>query len=237
MATYGLDVECPHIFDGTHFARWRNWMQCNFKFISPQMWWLVDVGLSFAIDRKNATSSQSNCLYLDHQATNVFYRSIDSNIYNEIWELKSAHEIWMFLNEKYGGIPNDDEDIGEHKNVDAHEGVEHDHNMVVVEDCSTSWSSEDDDDSTSSPLDKMEDGATSDEGSCSDCDATTSPSSTPHCFMSQGDTKVENDNVVDHVDSYDELVSRLASMIMTLENEKIKTMELEKRKLISKEIK
>ena len=45
--------------------------------------------------------------------------------------------------------------------------------------------------------------------------------------MSQGDTKVSNANVVDHVDSYDELVSRLASMIMSLENEKAKTMKLE----------
>ena len=29
--------------------------------------------------------------------------------------------------------------------VDAREDVEHDHNMVVVEDCSTSWSSDDED--------------------------------------------------------------------------------------------
>ncbi|OQU79050.1 hypothetical protein SORBI_3008G088887 [Sorghum bicolor] len=42
MAAYGLDVECPHIFGGTHFAQWRNWMTCNFKYISPQMWWMVD---------------------------------------------------------------------------------------------------------------------------------------------------------------------------------------------------
>jgi hypothetical protein len=34
--------------------------------------------------------------------------------------------------------------------------------------------------------------------------------------------------VVDHVDSYDELVSRLASVIMSLENEKAKTLKLEK---------
>jgi phosphoenolpyruvate-protein kinase (PTS system EI component) len=33
--------------------------------------------------------------------------------------------------------------------------------------------------------------------------------------------------VVDHVDSYDELVSRLASMTVSLENEKAKTMKLE----------
>ena len=33
--------------------------------------------------------------------------------------------------------------------------------------------------------------------------------------------------MVDHVDSYDELVSRLASMTMSLENEKTKIMNLE----------
>ena len=33
--------------------------------------------------------------------------------------------------------------------------------------------------------------------------------------------------MVDHVDSYDELVSKFASMTMSLENEKAKTMKLE----------
>jgi flagellar capping protein FliD len=46
--------------------------------------------------------------------------------------------------------------------------------------------------------------------------------------MSQDDTKVQNANVVDHVDSYDELVSRLTSMTISLENKKAKTMKLEK---------
>ena len=46
-------------------------------------------------------------------------------------------------------------------------------------------------------------------------------------FMSQGDTKVYNANVVDHVVSYDELVSRLASMTMSLENKIAKTLKLE----------
>ena len=125
-----------------------------------------------------------------------------------------------------------------------HECVEHNHNLVIAEDCSTSWSSDDDDDrSTTSSLDKVDNDAPSvasddatpctldgDDGSCSshDEDATTSsPTTSPHCFMSQGDTKVSNGNVVDHVESYDELVSRLASMTMSLENEKAKTMKLE----------
>ena len=108
---------------------------------------------------------------------------------------------------------------------------------------STSWSSDVvDDRSTISSLDKIDDDATSvvsddatpctldgNDGSCSshDEDATTCSPTTPHCLMSQGDTKVSNDNVVDHVDSYDELVSRLASMTMSLENEKAKILKLE----------
>jgi hypothetical protein len=81
---------------------------------------------------------------------------------------------------------------------------------VVVEDCSTSWSSDDDDRSTISSLDKVDDDVSSDanddanpctlngdgDGSCSDDIATTSSSTTSHCFMSQGDTKVQNAKVL-----------------------------------------
>ena len=52
--------------------------------------------------------------------------------------------------------------------------------------------------------------------------------------MSQGDTKVSNVNMVDHVDSYDELVDKLASMTMSLENEKAKTLKLENENLFLK---
>jgi hypothetical protein len=112
---------------------------------------------------------------------------------------------------------------------------------MIVEDCSTSWSSDDDDERpTTSSLDMVDDDATSDanddatpctlvdDGSCLgyESDASTS-SPSPHCFMSQGNTKVQNANVVDHVDSYDEFVSRLASMTMSLENKKAKTLKLE----------
>ncbi|OQU81580.1 hypothetical protein SORBI_3006G079650 [Sorghum bicolor] len=174
MAAYGLDVECPHIFYGTHFAQWRNWMTCNFKFISPQMWWMVD-----------------KCLHLDYQATNIFYSSMKDNIFGEIMDMKSAHEIWSYLNEKYGAITKED-DV---KKVDAREDVEHDHNTVVVEDCSTSWSSEDEDDGYES-------------------DASTSSSTSSHSSMSHGDGKVSIGGViVDCDDPNFELVCRLTKAL------------------------
>ncbi|KAG0381263.1 hypothetical protein BDA96_K001500 [Sorghum bicolor] len=198
MAAYGLDVECPHIFDGTHFAQWRNWMTCNFKYISPQMWWMVDVGFSQVLDEENLTQAQEKCLHLDYQATNIFYSSMKDNIFGEIMDIKSSHEIWSYLNEKYGAITKED-DVPK---VDAREDVEHDHNMVVVEDCSTSWSSEDEDDGYES-------------------DASTSSSTSSHSSMSHGDGKVSI--VIDCDDPNFELVCRLTK---ALRNEMAKTSKL-----------
>ena len=79
MAAYGLDVECPHIFDGTHFAQWRNWMQCNFKFISPQMWWMVDVGFSHVLDEDGLTRTWQ-CDYLTSRGKTILIDSCLSSI-------------------------------------------------------------------------------------------------------------------------------------------------------------
>ena len=187
---------------------------------------MVDVGFSHVLDEDNLTQAQEKCLDLDIQTTNIMYRSLDDCIFGEIINMKTTHEIWSYLSEKYGMVSDDDDEPKE----EALEDVEHCHNSVIVEDFSTSWSSDDDDDHTTRSLDKIDDDATSGanddatpctldgnhDGSCPDDIASTS-SPSPHCFMSQGDTKVSNDNVVDHVDSYDELASRLASMTMSLE--------------------
>jgi hypothetical protein len=114
------------------------------------------------------------------------------------------------------------------------EDVEHIHTTVVVEDCSTSWSSDDDERHTKCSLDNHDcDGSNlSDVNGCSissilddgDCScsnddiATTSPFITPHCFMSQRNMKAHNGNVVQHSYSYDKLVDRLSSMKIALEN-------------------
>ncbi|KAG0537576.1 hypothetical protein BDA96_03G160300 [Sorghum bicolor] len=123
------------------------------------------------------------------------------NIFGEIMDMKFAHEIWSYLNEKYGAITKED-DVPK---VDAREDVEHDHNMVVVEDCSTSWSSEDEDDGYES-------------------DASTSSSTSSHSSMSHGDGKVSIGSViVDCDDPNFELVCRLTK---ALRNEMAKTSKL-----------
>ncbi|KAG0514191.1 hypothetical protein BDA96_10G169200 [Sorghum bicolor] len=162
------------------------------------MWWMVDVGFSHVLDEENLTQAQEKCLHLDYQATNIFYSSMKDNIFGEIMDMKSAHEIWSYLNKKYGAITEEDHV----PKVDAREDVEHDHNMVVVEDCSSSWSSEDEDDGYES-------------------DASTSSSTSSHTSMSHGDGKVSIGGViVDCDDPNFELVCRLTK---ALRNEMAKT--------------
>ncbi|KAG0532823.1 hypothetical protein BDA96_04G140100 [Sorghum bicolor] len=181
-----------------------------------------------------ATQAQKKCLRLDCQATNIFYSSMKDNIFGEIMDMKSTHEIWVFLNEKYGAISKED-DVPK---VDANEDVEQDHNMVVVEDCSTSWSSDGNDDATTRSLDKDDDDATSDatndatpctlddEDDGYESDASTSSSTTsPHCFMSHDDTKVSIGGVIVDCDYLNfELVCRLSK---ALRNELAKSSKLE----------
>ena len=69
------------------------------------------------------------------------YRSLDDSIFGEIIDMKTTNEIWSYLNEKYGTISDDEDEPKE----EVHESVEHDHDLVIVKDCSTSWSSDDDD--------------------------------------------------------------------------------------------
>ena len=213
-------------------------MTCNFKFISPQMWWIVDVGFYHALDEKNATQAQKKCLHLDCQATNIFYQSMKDNIFGENMDMKSAHEIWIYLNKKYGAVSDDDDDV--HKE-EAHEDVEHCHNSVIVEDCSTSWPSDDDDDHATRSLDKVDDDATSDaidddtpctldgddDGLCSiyESDASTSSPTSPHCFMSHGDTKVSIVGVI--VDCDDPNFELVCKLTKALRNEMAKTSKLE----------
>jgi hypothetical protein len=118
--------------------------------------------------------------------------------------------------------------------------VEHDHNLVIVEDCSTSWSSDDDDRSTTCSLDKIDDDVSSDaiddvtpctlngdddhSSSVYESDASTSSPTSPYCFMSHGDAKVSiGDVIVDCDDPNFELVCKLTK---ALEKEMAKTEKL-----------
>ena len=162
----------------------------------PKFWWIVTSGLTHVLDHRNLTKAQRVLFDLDAHACCYLMDAFSFDLIKRINYVGIAREIWESIKNNFGDSST--WDVGKFKKEEpkeeVHECVDLNHNLVIVEDCSTSWSSDDDDDHTTRSLDKIDDatsdandGATpctldGDDDSCSshDCDATTSPSTTPH---------------------------------------------------------
>ncbi|KAG0549771.1 hypothetical protein BDA96_01G283200 [Sorghum bicolor] len=243
MASSGIDCCETHIFDGTNFARWKNHMLDHFRAKGPKFWSIVTNGLTHNLDHKNLTKAQKVLFELDCEAYDYLIESLSFELFDRINSKGTAYEMWESIKHTFGDSStwDDGKFKKEEPKVDIHEVVEHDHNMVVVDNCSTSWSSDGDNDPTTRSLDKDDDDATSDANddatSCTlddeddgyESDASTSSSTTsPHCFMSHGDTKVSIGDVIIDCDGPNfELVCKLSK---ALRNELATTNKLKNEK-------
>ncbi|KXG20180.2 hypothetical protein SORBI_3010G165975 [Sorghum bicolor] len=207
MASSGIDDCETHIFDGTNFALWKNHMLDHFRAKGPKFWWILTNGLTHNLDHKNLTKAQKVLFELDCEAYCYLMKSSSFELFDRINSKGTAYEMWESIKHTFGDSStwDDGKFKKEEPKVEIHEDVEHDHNKVVVEDCSTSWSSEDEDDGYES-------------------DASTSSSTSSHSSMSHGDGKVSIGGViVDCDDPNFELVCRLTK---ALRNEMAKTSKL-----------
>ncbi|OQU80277.1 hypothetical protein SORBI_3007G103732 [Sorghum bicolor] len=148
MAAYGLDDYETHIFDGTNFALWKNHMLDHFRAKGPKFLWIITNGLTHNLDHKNLTKAQKVLFELDCEAYCYLMKSLSFELFDRINSKGTAYEMWESIKHTFGDSSTWDDGMfkKEEPKVDIHEDVEHDHNKVVVEDCSTLWSSEDEDD-------------------------------------------------------------------------------------------
>ncbi|KAG0517192.1 hypothetical protein BDA96_09G067200 [Sorghum bicolor] len=207
MASSGIDDCETHIFDGTNFALWKNHMLDHFRAKGPKFWWIVTNGLTHNLDHKNLTKAQKVLFELDCEAYCYLMKSLSFELFDRINSKGTAYEMWESIKHTFGDSStwDDGKFKKEEPKVEIHEDVEHDHNKVVVEDCSTSWSSEDEDEGYES-------------------DVSTSSSTSSHSSMSHADGKVSIGGViVDCDDPNFELVCRLTK---ALRNELAKTSKL-----------
>jgi hypothetical protein len=63
-------VEVPH-FDGTNFVSWKSQMPSYLREMNPQVWWMVDVGLTHALEDCPQAQAQKKCLYLEAHSSNA----------------------------------------------------------------------------------------------------------------------------------------------------------------------
>jgi hypothetical protein len=138
----------------------------HFHAMGPKEWWIIVIDFSHdALDKRNLTQAQKDCLQLDTHDQYYLTCALHEDIFRRVWDFESVYDMWMALQAFFGDSSTSDD--GKFKKEDdhkeeVHECVKHDHNLVIVEDCSTSWSSDDDERSTTSSLDKVDDDASSD---------------------------------------------------------------------------
>ncbi|OQU91913.1 hypothetical protein SORBI_3001G261517 [Sorghum bicolor] len=204
MAAYGLDDCETHIFDGTNFALWKNHMLDHFRAKGPKFWWIVTNGLTHNLDHKNLTKAQKVLFELDCEAYDYLIESLSFEMFDRINSKGTAYEMWESIKHTFGDSSTWDD--GKFKKEEPKVEI-HEDNDDATSDAT--------DDATPCTLDGEADGYES--------DASTSTTS-PHCFMSHGDTKVSIGDVIVDCDGPNfELICRLSK---ALRNEMAKTSKL-----------
>jgi hypothetical protein len=59
-------------------------MSSYLREINPQVWWMVNVGLSHALEDYPQTQGQNKCLYLEAHASNALSSALSAEIKDEI---------------------------------------------------------------------------------------------------------------------------------------------------------
>jgi hypothetical protein len=76
-------VEVPH-FDENDFVSWKYQISSYLREMNPQVWWMIDIGLSHTLEDCPQTQGQQKCLYLKAHACNALFSTLSAEIKDEI---------------------------------------------------------------------------------------------------------------------------------------------------------
>jgi hypothetical protein len=76
-------VEVPY-FDRNDFVSWKSQMSSYLCEMNHQVWWMVDVNLSHALEDCLQTQVQKKCLYLEAHVSNGLSSVLSAEIKDEV---------------------------------------------------------------------------------------------------------------------------------------------------------
>ena len=120
----------------------------HFRAKGPKFWWTVTSGLTHVLDHRKLTKAQRVLYELDAYACCFLMDALSFDLMKQVNYTGTARETSESIKRTFSDSSTWDD--GKFKEDEpkkkVHECVKHDHNLVIVEDYSTSWSSDDDDD-------------------------------------------------------------------------------------------
>ena len=101
----GMDTSRPPHFDGTNFPYYNARMVCHLVVVDLGVWRVTHDGMK-PIKNPNKPTKRKKKIHFNARAKNCLFESFSMDVFNQVFTLNTAHEIWLKLQELYDGTSN-----------------------------------------------------------------------------------------------------------------------------------
>jgi hypothetical protein len=98
-----MDIHRPPHFDDTDFPYYSARMACYLEVVDLCVWRVTRDEMKPPKNSEKLTTSEEKEIHLNARAKNCLYESLSMKIFNQVFTLKTANEIWLKLHELHDG--------------------------------------------------------------------------------------------------------------------------------------
>jgi hypothetical protein len=101
-----MDTHRPPHYDDTNFPYYSARMACYLEAVDLGVWRVTRDGMKPPKNPEKHTTSEEKEIHLNPRDKNCLYESLSMEIFNQVFTLKTANEIWLKLHELHDGTSN-----------------------------------------------------------------------------------------------------------------------------------
>ena len=101
-----MDTSRPPHFDGTNFPYYKARMACHLKTVDLGVWRVTRDGTKPIKNPEKLTKSDEKEIHFNARAMNYLFESFSMDVFNQVFTLNTAYEIWLKLQELHDSTSN-----------------------------------------------------------------------------------------------------------------------------------
>jgi hypothetical protein len=102
----GMDTFRLLHFDGTNFPYYKARMACHLEALDLGVWRVTRDGMKPIENPAKPTKSEEKEIHFNARAKNCLFESFSMDVFNQVFTLNMAHEIWLKLQELHDDTSN-----------------------------------------------------------------------------------------------------------------------------------
>jgi hypothetical protein len=101
-----MDTSRPSHFDGINFPYYKVRMAVHLEVVDLGVWRVTRDGMKLIKNPNKPTKSEEKEIHLNARAKNCLFESFSEDVFNQVFTLNTAHEIWLKLQELHDNTSN-----------------------------------------------------------------------------------------------------------------------------------